>query len=295
MHLLVVEDEPAVAEPLAIALSCLDDQYRISRAATLDRAVRLTERTHFDAALVDLTLPDASNCDIAHALGRTAPHLPIVALTGCDFNAVGLALARAGVQDFLRKGVDSIERIHQSLLLAVERQRQKVMLQQKACYDDLTGTMNRSEIEIQLDKAISHAARSGQFGAVMLIDIDDFKSINDSLGHEAGDAILREVATRITRSVRAGDSVGRFGGDEFVVVIEGLNHAAHAKLIGRKILKACCGSIPAPASRLDVTVSIGIAVFPTEGTSPAVLLRLADVAMYVSKRNGKAALNGADP
>lgn len=292
MRLLVVEDETAIAEPLVLALSCLDASYEISHAETLERAVRLAQRIHFDAALVDLTLPDAAHCDIAYALRHTAPQLPVVALTACEFETVGVELARAGAQDYLRKGADSVQRIHQSLQLAVERQRQQSVLQRKACYDDLTGVMNRREIVQQLGKALSHAIRSGQLGAVMLIDVDDFKGINDSLGHQAGDMVLRRVAARMVNAVRSGDSVGRLGGDEFVVILEGLKDARHAKRVSEKVLRSCCCRIPLGDDRVTITASIGIAVFPRDGKCPEQLLRMADTAMYTSKRNGKAALNG---
>jgi diguanylate cyclase (GGDEF)-like protein len=293
MRLLLIEDEPAIAEPLLMALSCLDEAYEISHAATLDRAIQLAEQADFDAALVDLTLPDAANCDVAHALRRTAPELPIVVLTGREFESVGLALARAGAQDYLRKGVDSVQRIHQSLQLAIERQRQKVMLRRKACYDELTGVMNRREIGLQLEKAVSHALRSGQLGAVMLIDVDNFKDINDSFGHHAGDAVLRGLAARMTSTVRSGDSVGRIGGDEFVVVLEGLRDVEQAKHVGEKLLKSCCASLTVNNDVVPITASIGISVFPLDGTTPETLLRLADDAMYCSKRNGKGSVNGA--
>lgn len=293
MRLLVVEDETAIANPLAQALSCLDQRYEISRAATLDDAVKLTERKSFDAALVDLTLPDAAGCDIAYALRHSAPRLPIVALTGCDFESVGVDLVRAGAQDYLRKGEDSIQRIHQTLLLAVERESQRVLLQRRATYDELTGVLNRREIEVQLEKAVSHSERNGQLGAVLLIDIDDFKKINDSLGHQAGDSVLRNVAKCMKRSVRAGDSVGRVGGDEFVIVVEGLTNGAQAKRVAEDVLNGCCCSVAIGDSRINITASIGISVFPTDGTSPATLLGLADKAMYESKRNGKATVNGS--
>jgi diguanylate cyclase (GGDEF)-like protein len=126
----------------------------------------------------------------------------------------------------------------------------------------------------------------------MVVDIDDFKGINDSLGHHAGDVVLQNVAARMISVVRSGDSVGRLGGDEFVIVLEGLQEANQAKQIGNKVLRACCCHLPIGDDHVDITASIGISVFPLEGTSPEELLRLADAAMYASKRNGKASLNG---
>src|SRR5690606_5545473 len=151
-----------------------------------------------EVALIDLTLPDADGCDAAVALRRVAPDLPLVALTGKNFEAVAIELVRIGVQDFLQKGATSVQRIHQVLQLAVERHRQEIALRRAASFDARPGTLNRAGLFRQLGKAISHASRSVYRGAVMVIDIDDFKRINDTYGHKAGDMVLKEVAARLS-------------------------------------------------------------------------------------------------
>jgi diguanylate cyclase (GGDEF)-like protein len=288
MQLLLVEDDPDVAESTMAALRGLDAECFVARAATLREATELVQGRGFDAALVDLELPDASDCDVAHALRRQAPYLPVVALTGCEFESVAMPLTRAGVQDYLKKGTESTRRIHQTLLLAIERERQNAELRKRACYDDLTGAMNRAEFEHHLEKAVSQSMRNRNVGALILIDIDDFKAINDTFGHQAGDSVLQETAGRITDVIRAGDSIGRFGGDEFVALIEGLAETRDAEVVARKLRDATCRPVLAGNERISVSTSVGLSVFPLDGTSNAELIHLADRAMYASKRASKA-------
>jgi diguanylate cyclase (GGDEF)-like protein len=121
----------------------------------------------------------------------------------------------------------------------------------------------------------------------MLVDIDDFKSINDSHGHRTGDAVLRDMAARLSSVVRTGDSVGRLGGDEFVVVLEGLTTREDAAAAAKKATEAARTEVVAGGRRVRVSASIGIALFPEQASEPQALLELADKAMYAAKRKGK--------
>src|SRR5690606_18395741 len=196
VRLLLLEDNVDAAASLAEALIQLDRSYDICRVTQLKEAEEVVQKEPLEIALIDLTLPDADGCEAAIALRRVAPDLPLVALTGKNFEHVALELVRIGVQDFLQKGATSVQRIHQVLQLARERHRQESALRRAASFDALTGVLNRSELLRQLAKAISHASRSVYRGAVLIIDIDDFKQINDTFGHLTGDAVLKDVAAR---------------------------------------------------------------------------------------------------
>jgi diguanylate cyclase (GGDEF)-like protein len=289
MRLLLLEDNVDAAASLAEALQYLDHSYEIRRVTKLRdaEAAVLDEGVPLEIALIDLTLPDADGCDAAIALRRAAPDLPLVALTGKDFEAVALDLVRHGVQDFLQKGTTSVQRIHQTLQLAAERHRQESKLRRQACFDSLTGVLNRAELERQLEKAISHASRGVYRGAVMVIDVDNFKSINDTYGHQVGDAVLQDIARRLMAVARTGDSIGRLGGDEFVLVLEGLKSREDAAAAARKASDTTSYELGFGTRTLHVSTSIGVAVFPEQGDSAQVLLELADQAMYAAKRKGK--------
>lgn len=283
----MLEDNVDAAASLAEALSSLDDRYRIRRVTQLAEAQRVVENEALEAALIDLSLPDADGCEAAIALRHTAPDLPLVALTGKDFESVALELMRIGVQDFLQKGTTSVQRIHQTLQLAVERHRMELQLRRAAWFDTLTGVLNRAELTRQLSKALSHASRSVYRGAVLVVDIDDFKKTNDSYGHRAGDAVLKEIAARLSAAARAGDSVGRLGGDEFVVILEGLRSREDAAAAARKASEATTFELTMDGRFIPVSTSIGVAMFPDQGDTIDVLLEHADRAMYAAKRRGK--------
>ena len=287
MRLLLLEDNIDAAASLAEALTYLDDNYEIRRVTQLKDAERVVQDEPLEAALIDLTLPDADGCDAAVSLRRLAPDLPLVALTGKDFEAVALELVRIGVQDFLQKGNTSVQRIHQALQLAVERNRQEAALRRQACFDALTGVLNRAELYRQLAKAISHASRGVYRGAVMVIDVDDFKTINDGYGHQAGDAVLKDVASRLSAVARAGDSLGRIGGDEFVLILEGLRSREDAAAAARKASETTSYELKFDGRFVPVSTSIGVAVFPDQADTSESLLELADRAMYAAKRKGK--------
>jgi len=287
VRLLLLEDNVDAAASLAEALTLLDSNYEIRRVTKLREAEDIVQKERLEVALIDLPLPDADGCDAAIALRRVAPHLPLVALTGKEFEQVAIDLVRIGVQDFLQKGTTSVERIHQVLQLAVERHRQESALRRAASFDALTGVLNRAELFRQLNKAISHANRSMYRGAVMVIDIDDFKQINDTFGHKAGDLVLKDVAARLSAVARAGDSIGRLGGDEFVLVLEGLRGREDAAAAAKKASETTSYELEFDGHRVPVSTSIGVAVFPDQGDEADVLLELADRAMYAAKRKGK--------
>lgn len=287
MRLLLLEDNVDAAASLAEALTHIDRSYEIRRVTKLKDAERIVQNEPLEVALIDLTLPDADGSDAAVALRRLAPDLPLVALTGRDFDAVALELVRNGVHDFLQKGTTSVQRIHQVLRLAVERHRQESALRRQASFDSLTGVLNRAELYRQLSKAISHANRSVYRGAVMVIDVDNFKTINDSYGHRAGDAVLKDIAERLSAVARAGDSLGRVGGDEFVLILEGLRSREDAAAAARKASETTRYELDVDGRPVPVSTSIGVAVFPDQASTSESLLELADKAMYSAKRKGK--------
>ncbi|MBU6247020.1 MAG: EAL domain-containing protein [Xanthomonadaceae bacterium] len=158
----------------------------------------------------------------------------------------------------------------------------------RAFHDELTALPNRAKVLAQLRLQLPAAAREGLDVAVMFIDLDGFKSINDTLGHEAGDEFLRCVAQALCASVRPRDTVARFGGDEFVVVLERFRSRDNLGAICRKILARVGAPVVVAGQKVTATPSIGVAVFPDDGNEPTELLRHADIAMYAAKERGKA-------
>ncbi|MBE0619736.1 MAG: EAL domain-containing protein [Burkholderiales bacterium] len=156
-----------------------------------------------------------------------------------------------------------------------------------AHYDELTGLPNRSMFNQRLNHALVHARRSDKSLAILFIDLDRFKNINDTLGHEAGDRVLEEVAQRLQDCLREGDTIGRLGGDEFVVLIDELPEPMHVAAVAQKILAAVVKPFIVGAQEFNITASIGISTYPEDSEDMQGLLKNADISMYRAKEQGK--------
>ena len=159
-------------------------------------------------------------------------------------------------------------------------------LQKRAQFDELTGLANRSLFLEQLSRAIGRSQRKGTPIATLFIDLDRFKSVNDTLGHDIGDAVLIKVADRLRQNLRIGDFPGRWGGDEFVVCLEDFGEAANAGAAAQKLLLVLSDKFEIGNSEVFATPSIGIAMYPDAGDSAERLVKAADVAMYEAKKKG---------
>lgn len=160
-------------------------------------------------------------------------------------------------------------------------------MEHQATHDALTELPNRHLLQDRLEHAIAHAQRFGQGIAVLFIDLDNFKRVNDGLGHTAGDALLKAVAARLGTSRREEDTVARLGGDEFIVVLENLRDEDLVASVARKILKALEAPFSIDGHEVSVRASIGVSVFPKDGADVETLLKNADTAMYRAKDNGR--------
>ncbi|MBA5637184.1 EAL domain-containing protein [Duganella sp. LX20W] len=169
----------------------------------------------------------------------------------------------------------------------VERRQAEARVHHMAYHDSLTGLPNRALLADRLDRAMLAAQRSERKLAVMFIDLDRFKTINDSLGHMTGDQLLKEVASRLCRAVRASDTVARLGGDEFVVLVPGIRNVDEAVNVAEKIIAALSDAFPLEGRNLHITPSIGICVYPDDGGDVETLMRHADAAMYHAKASGR--------
>jgi diguanylate cyclase (GGDEF)-like protein len=169
-------------------------------------------------------------------------------------------------------------------------------IRQLAYYDTLTGLPNRRLLLDRLNHALTQARRFGRSMAVMFLDLDHFKQINDTLGHSVGDELLKQVAQRLTGCVRAGDTIARPGGDEFVIVLTEIGHPLDAARVAEKIIEALSTPVQIDARQVPITTSIGIALFPENDSDDVEELMIkADMAMYAAKEAGRNAYRFFQP
>jgi diguanylate cyclase (GGDEF)-like protein len=168
-----------------------------------------------------------------------------------------------------------------------ERKASEERIRHLAHHDALTGLPNRRLLEDRLARALGQARRAHSYAAVMLIDLDGFKAVNDGHGHRTGDRVLAAVGQRLRRCVRETDTVARVGGDEFVVVLTDQRTPENAATVAEKIITAVAEPVTVGEAQFEIGASIGISVYPRDGQSPEDLLKHADTAMYRVKEAGK--------
>lgn len=156
-----------------------------------------------------------------------------------------------------------------------------------ATHDQLTGLPNRNLFHTHLESALERSQRSEKSGAVFFMDLDNFKAINDTMGHAAGDALLLEIAARLKNTFRKSELISRIGGDEFTLVVESLEHAEEAQLVAERVLQEFEKPFTLEGQEFEVTCSMGISVFPSDGETSESLIKQADTAMYSAKEDGK--------
>ncbi|MCB1842607.1 MAG: GGDEF domain-containing protein [Halioglobus sp.] len=198
---------------------------------------------------------------------------------------ITLIIAVSVMPFFVFQAVHALQMTTERLLEQVMAQRDEI--DQLATYDQLTGLLRSHMLDEHLHTLLAISRRNGQRLALMFVDLDGFKAVNDTLGHAAGDALLAEIASRYRASVREEDAVLRVGGDEFVFILGAAGSDLQIAAIARRVLAATTAPFPWKGESAEVSASVGISVFPDHGSEPASLQRLADMAMYRVKESGK--------
>jgi two-component system cell cycle response regulator len=284
-RVLLVEDSPVQARVVAAQLEQgwgTPDTTEI--AGSLAKAIDALERDSFNCVLLDLGLPDADGLEAVKRVRSTAPGVAIVVLSGQEDETLALLAVREGAQDYLVKGRVDHNHIVRSISYAIERKQQEAVLVHQALYDGLTGLANRAQLRSRIEIAVARHERHGESSAVIFLDLDGFKPVNDQYGHAVGDRVLVEVARRLEQiATRRSDLVARLGGDEFVILCEDTT-ASDADQIVARIRSTLTRPIDVGLeSTLTVGMSVGVAIADTADAAPDDLLRDADAAMYTDK------------
>ncbi len=216
-----------------------------------------------------------------------APDVPIIVLSDHVDEDIGVRAIRAGAQDYLFKSDLTAARLSRSVRFAIERKRSEVQLAHRALHDPLTGLPNRALFLDRLGVALDRSRRTNGTVAVLFLDVDNFKQVNDSLGHAAGDQLLAVLADRLRAMLRPMDTVARFGGDEFTLLFEDLDGEREVVLVAERISRAARVPIRLEENEVTITVSIGIAMVDDPSVPPDTVIREADAAMYRAKERGR--------
>jgi diguanylate cyclase (GGDEF)-like protein len=285
MRVLVVEDDAFQAMAIReLITTAAKSPVAVTLAGSIGAALELIEGSSFDIVLLDLMLPDSTGIEGLHRMVQVAPRLPVMVLTGFGREELVVGAFEHGAQDYLIKGDGEGEELLRAMAFAIRRKAAELRRLELARRDPLTGLANRAVLLERMQRARHRADREKRMFAVLFVDLDGFKKVNDSMGHVAGDQVLRSVARCLAAVVRRSDTVARLGGDEFVIVAECLGSAADAAAVADKALQRIARPMTIDGRTCAITGSIGISLYPRDAGDRKRLLALADAAMYQAKQ-----------
>ena len=288
MKVLFIEDESDIAALVQRRLAgCAGPAMAITHVADLRSGLAALKSAPFDVVMTDLNLPDSRGVETVHRLLKICRYIPVVVLSAVDDDQAILDTVESGAQEYIVKGQTDGHVIARTIRQAIKRKQAELKLRRLAHYDSLTGLANRSQFRRRLEQALERGARRQRGVALMMIDLDRFKAVNDTLGHQAGDRMLVMVAKRLRACLRECDKVARLGGDEFTVTLEELRAPDEAAAIAQKIVEAISRPFMVGGQEFYVTPSIGITLHPLDGGDADTLIRNADTAMYQVKAGGR--------
>ena len=284
---LLIEDNPGDARLIQAMIEEEETPFQLHCADRLSRGLEhLSADGETALVLLDLSLPDSFGLETFAKVYAHAPTVPIIVLTGNDDATVALSAVKGGAQDYLVKGRLDRELLLRAMHYSIERKRYQVQLEHQANYDSLTGLPNRTLLHDRLKQAV-YAQRTPRNIAVVFMDLDHFKFVNDSLGHSTGDKLLKAMGERLRAALREGDTVGRVGGDEFVLILADQNNEEVIFRAMQRISAKVAEPIVIDGKELYVTCSAGISLYPQDGPDVDTLLKNADAAMYRAKEHGR--------
>jgi len=296
LRVLIVEDSEADAGLVLDELELGGYDVQHERVDTAEAMVEALARTAWDIVLSDYTMPSFSGLEAIEVLKASGRDIPLIIISGAIGEETAVGGMRAGARDYLLKS--NLRRlapaVQRELREAADRcrasaagERHEEQLIYLANHDDLTGLPNRNLLEQRLRLDILRNADAGKGIALLALDLDGFRAINEGFGHEIGDAVLKHVAQRLTGHLREADTIARLGGDRFCMVLSDLATSDPITAIGRQLLAAIAEPIVVDGYHHLLSGSIGVAVFPEDGSDAPTLLKHVDSALNHAKRLGR--------
>jgi two-component system, cell cycle response regulator len=295
VRVLLVDDDESTAILVRSLLGKLKPaKYALEWRATAADGLAALLNERWDACLLDYHIGDESGFDVLRTALQRNVTTPIIMFTSGAGTDVDLATVRAGAADYLLKTELSPSVLSRTIRYAIERSRLLNEMRSLARHDHLTGLLTRREMDRVLDEELVRSYRYGHPVALILLDLDHFKQVNDTYGHVSGDAALRGVATIVGQCARDTDRAARYGGDELAILLPETDHVGACVLAERIRAKiAATGIQPPPdastaTATIPLTLSVGVAALPgSAACTPSEFIARADAALYRAKRNGR--------
>lgn len=256
---------------------------------SLEKLVKALGNFKPDLIIMDLNVTDSDGFNTMLTVKHSAQSVPIVVVTGIADEAMGDRLIQLGAQDYVPKSELTSSLLQRVIRFSKERHHLVQVLENSANRDALTKLYSRKALDVKLEELVKHAERYGEKFAILFVDLDNFKPINDHYGHDAGDQLLQHVANRLTLFSRSTDFVARFGGDEFVTLLPHIKNRDDAKQASKQQLNAICDEfyvtdVNGLAQQVQLSASIGYALYGEDGETGVELIKAADAAMYQNKQ-----------
>jgi diguanylate cyclase (GGDEF)-like protein len=296
VRLLIIEDDEEDFDLVEALLSrAPETRFEVVWATSVEAGLRRLASESFDACLVDDDLPGRSGLDFVEVAMRRGFERPIILLSENADEAFEYRAIEAGAADFLDKEECDTGRLDRAIRFAIGRARNSRRLDPPPARDSLTGLANRTLFLGRLASALGNARRNRLGAAVLAIDLDGFRPINDRLGHDAGDRLLTIIAERLGHRLRESDTIARLDGDGFCVLLENLQRPEDAAVVVQKLMQVIEAPMALAGEVLRLTASFGVTLYPIDASEPEEILRLADSAMHRAKAAGGRACRFHDP
>ncbi|WP_044839700.1 putative bifunctional diguanylate cyclase/phosphodiesterase [Thalassomonas viridans] len=297
LHVLIVDDDDVDRERLRRMLNSSLDRIQLEEATSADQALSVLPKQVWDCIFLDYHLGESSGLDLLQEIrARISTPCAVILVTGLGGENIAAAAMREGVSDYLIKYQMDEKQLIRSLMGAVHRADIERQMHELAHYDTLTHLASRTLLTDRLQQTIKRSKRSQKLAALAFIDLDNFKPVNDTWGHAAGDQVLIEISQRLVHGARASDTVARLGGDEFVLLLNDLLSDDECEKLLQRIHKILIQPIILPDDiEIRVTASIGVTMIRDENLDADTILRQADQTMYRVKNTGRNHLKFFDP
>ncbi|MGZ5434576.1 MAG: putative bifunctional diguanylate cyclase/phosphodiesterase [Pyrinomonadaceae bacterium] len=298
--ILIIDDEEQVRGLLTETLS---DRFFCTSVDSAEKALAVLANVEFSLVVSDINMSGISGLELVPRISQMAPDTVVVMISGQQAIESAIEAMRVGAYDYITKPLDirlvraAVERAmtHHELLKQKRQyennleelvEKRTAEVQHLAYYDSLTDLPNRTLFADRLQQTLATAPHNNQLAALVLVSLDRFEKINDTLGHATGDLLLQQVANRLAQRTKKGDTIARFGGDEFAFLLTSIERTDEAAEFARELLEALLLSFRLETQELYLNASIGISVFPDDGADAETIMKNAGAALFRAKRKG---------